>query len=60
MEIERMDEQFISREDKIEQAIKYLRDEVIGMTKGDPEKRLALFYNLDQIGCLISETYVWG
>jgi hypothetical protein len=60
MEIERMVEEYMPREDKIEQAIDYLRDEVMGMTKGDPEKRLVLLGYLTQIGRLISERHTWG
>lgn len=55
-----MVEEYMPREDKIEQAIDYLRDEVMGMTKGDPEKRLVLLGYLTQIGRLISERHTWG
>ena len=52
--------EYIPREDKIEQAIDYLRNEVMDMTEGDPEKRLRFLGYLTQIGLLISERYNWG
>lgn len=56
----RMSEECIPREKKIKQAIDYLWDEVMGTTKGDPEKRLMHLDYLTKIRHLISEGYIWG
>ncbi len=55
-----MSEECIPREKKIKQAIDYLWDEVMGTTKGDPEKRLMHLDYLTKIRHLISEGYIWG